>query len=335
MWPNIRGIFIYPNGAKITVHPYQYTFINVKSIFEDDLSFDYTRSAVESADSCSALSTVIGKREFSNESQDSKQQSYKKAKEISCSCSSSSSSFFDIIDSFNEDHFVSELHFLNCTDLDSFRKFFNEAVKAKPELTELMIEKVLMLENLDMILLLYQEGYKINFPGEAFKKRLLSKAFEEEKMELIEFLLSSPRIIDDFPKREDELVRKVSDYRRISFNRFIKHSFTIGITADRSKIFQSAYGMVLQNENLWYSGDVRPFIIFDAEAGIDHGGLTHEWIQLLLESFLKPDEERILKEQYFHSRNQSSSCTSSSNTKTLELFDCTEAFFLESSSQIT
>lgn len=244
------------------------------------------------------------------------------------------------------DHFEAELG-LYSSSPSSFKEFFNETVSIHPENTESLVNIVVNSENLDMILVLYQEGYKINL-NELRRKRILSAAFRTEKMKLIEFLLednSNPleycdelgiildsRMIETLkylkkPTRENDIMKKVSDYRRSFIQNVVHKSYPHAIVIpDRSQIFQYTYENVRDHEMAWYSGFMRPFIVFEGEIGIDHGGITAEWIEILIESFFKEDSGRVMD---LSRRHQSSSSSVYDDLK-----DFRDAFFIESGNGI-
>lgn len=130
---------------------------------------------------------------------------------------------------------------------------------------------------------------------------------------------------------EEELIKRISDFRRKSLRSYCQRSHPFKVFTDRSRIFQSIYGMVKGNEEFWYSRYISPFIVFEGESGVDQGGLTTECIEILIESFIKSDDQRILNENFYNEIVRSSRPRPRRDD---DHYDFTEAIFIELSSGI-
>ena len=253
---------------------------------------------------------------------------------------------------FDFEDFEGQLFFYSRFNLNLFGNYIYNLVSEFPEMAEDIIKTVLKFEDCGLILVLFQEGYEISFEAESEKKKILKKAFEQENRELISFLLEtvenpleysielSPslsvlELIKSMKKpvvNEEEFIKRVSDYQKMNLNRFIRNSDTYRMETSRSTVFLNAYQMVIKHKDWWYGGYLRPFIVFEGETGVDHGGLLNEWLEILIESFIKPDPGRKLNQNFYKNIQQSSS--SSRNSVVDGVFDFTEAFFIETTKGI-
>lgn len=132
-------------------------------------------------------------------------------------------------------------------------------------------------------------------------------------------------------KEEEDIIKGVSDYRRMFLRFYAQNRRPYTIITDRSRVFQSIYSMVKENEICWYKGFIRPFIVFEGETGVDHGGLTYDAIDILIESFIKADNQRIIDENFYYHTIRSSIPKPRSAD---DIFNFSEAFFFETSSGI-
>jgi hypothetical protein len=139
---------------------------------------------------------------------------------------------------------------------------------------------------------------------------------------------------NDFSFEDFDSKRTRLSYYRQTVSRFyVNSSHSYRVTMDRSKVFQSIYKMVKDNENSWYRGLIRPFVVFEGETGFDQGGLTYEAIEILIENFIKSDDQRILNEE-FYEKSAPTSSFSLTRSDDDRILDFSEAFFIETSNGI-
>lgn len=120
---------------------------------------------------------------------------------------------------------------------------------------------------------------------------------------------------------------RIKEYRRRFLRNYIVKEYLLIIT-DRTSVFSSTYNLIHSYERKWFDGFFQVFVKFEEESGQDLGGLTKEWIQILLESFMTNDPERIFE---FKAEFDRSDSQLSSRTETLNFV---QAIFIQNSNGV-
>lgn len=246
--------------------------------------------------------------------------------------------------------FELELESLKYTTLEDFVCFFRASIREYPNMTDVIIRSVINSGNLEWILHLYQMGFNFEFINEREFQRIRKNALKAGFIPLLKFLLENENDLGDYvhdpqilaklkePKKieleEIEFIDKLNSFRRVFLRDYTRNNEHYQIVTSRHSVFLDAYEASVEEKISWYCGILKLHITFDGEIGIDHGGLTNEWIELLIESFFKEDSTRIYDRMKLRSYKTNSSSTPRHSKTSTTSKDFTEALFIENSNGV-
>ena len=243
-------------------------------------------------------------------------------------------------------------------NFESFKELFREySLKFASSISE-MIRSVIYTENLQWIHYLFQVGYNSSEYMMPLEKRaILSLAISAEHLGLVENLLDGLADPVGFCYQESFFLNskmrtfienlnnstrnftaidqyadfdgKLNHFRR-SFLRKYASNERVPISMTRSTVLISTYNSILKQKREWSKGALQAFIVFEGEAGLDLGGLTREWIELLVNSFMTDDPSRTLGSSSSSNSSSSSSQINESNV----VVNLSEAFFIQNANGV-
>ena len=257
-------------------------------------------------------------------------------------------------------------------DFDSFKSLFLEYSSKYPMNCNEMISSIISLKNLKWIKYLYENDYDLEPVMTTRQLRsILSSAIKSENFELLEYMLNdisdpigyfkknniplnaemrtfikesrnSTRNLSLIKARDDDKFdEKLVSFRRMFMRNYVQNSQLIIIT-DRANVLSTSFKLIRENSRMWSDCNLQVFIVFEGEAGHDFGGLTREWIELMLESFMTEDSSRVVEIGQLSSSNWntsssnamydlSASSSSSSYKRTVNLI---EAIFIQNTNGV-
>ena len=268
------------------------------------------------------------------------------------------------------DSLLAEINIRN--DFDSFKSLFLEYSSKYPQNCNEIISSIISLKNLKWIIYLYENDYDLEAVMTTRQLRsIISSAIESENFELLEYMLNdisdpigyckrnniplsaemrkfftesrnSTRNLSIINTRDDEKFNeKLVNFRRMFIRNYVQNSRLIIIT-DRANVFAASFKLISENSRMWSDCNLQVFIAFEGEVGHDFGGLTREWIEQMLESFMTEDSSRIVEigQKSFANWNASSSnaiydlSASSGSSSYKRTVNLTEAIFIQNTNGV-